>query len=63
MHPDQAALYAKIDLYEDALKAIVAQGKAYDSECTYIARTALYRAKTNKQITFHKEAANGKKKA
>lgn len=62
MHPDNAALYAKIDLYENALKAIIAQATTYDSECTYIARTALYRAKTRKQITFYKEAANGKKK-
>ena len=43
MHPDQAAFYAKIDIYENA-------------------RGALYRAKTSKQITFHKEARDGKKK-
>ncbi len=52
MHPDTAALYAKIDVYEEALRSIASKyGDPSADSMQGVARRAL------------KEAADGKKKA
>ena len=72
MHPDNAALYAKIDSLEGvvmAARAVVAEFLdmsegiiRFTPKSIQRLNTALYYAENNKKITFHKEATNGKKK-